>query len=151
MVWTKTIVIKLIDSIYHIIWTSLKNLKKIVKNLNIKLSFYSLNKLEGIIKAQKDCLFNYSKKNVVYKISCNDCDATYIGQTKRKLNIRISEHRNQNHRKSYNTTVITEHRLRHNHDFDWLNVKILDNERFYWKRIISEMFNIQLQNNVFNY
>jgi len=40
--------------------------------------------------------------------------------------------------------MITEHRLRHNHDFDWLNVKILDSERFFWKRIISEMLNIQL-------
>jgi len=47
--------------------------------------------------------------------------------------------------------VITEHRLRHNHDFDWLNVKILDSERFFWKIIISEMLNIQLQNNGFNY
>jgi len=103
-----------------------------MKNLNIKLFFYnlSLNKLEEIIKAQKDLLPNYSKKNVVYKISC---DATYVGQTKRKLNIRISEHRNQFNRKSTNTTVITEHRLRHNHDFDWLNVKILDSKRFFGK------------------
>jgi len=73
----------------------------------------------------------------VYKISCNDCDATYVGQTKRKLNIWILEHRNQINRKS-SKTVITEHRLRHSHDFDWLNVKILDSKRFYWKRIISE-------------
>jgi len=98
---TITILIKLIGLRYHII--SLK---------------ISLNKLEGIIKAQKDRLSNYSKKNVVYKISCNDCDGTYVGQTKRKLNTRILEHRNQINRKSSNTTVITEHRLRHNYDFD---------------------------------
>jgi len=47
--------------------------------------------------------------------------------------------------------VITEHRLRHNYDFDWLNVKIFDSERFFWKRIISQMLNIQLQNNGLNY
>jgi len=40
--------------------------------------------LDRIIKPQKDRLPDYSKKNVVYKISCNDCDATYVGQTKRK-------------------------------------------------------------------
>jgi len=40
------------------------------------------------------------------------------GQTKRKLNTRISEHRNQINRKSTNTTGILEHRLRYNHDFD---------------------------------
>jgi len=53
--------------------------KNIIKNLNVKLSFYSLNKLDRIIKAQKDRLPDYSKKNVVYKISCKDCDATYVG------------------------------------------------------------------------
>jgi len=47
--------------------------------------------------------------------------------------------------------MITEHRLRHNHDFYWLNMKILNSERFFWKRIISEMLNIQLQNNGLNY
>jgi len=52
--------------------------KNIIKNRNINFFFYSLNELERIIKAQKDRLSNYSKKNVVYKISCNDCDATYV-------------------------------------------------------------------------
>jgi len=90
----------------------------------------------------KESRFLYSKKNVVYKISCENCDATYVEQTKRKLNTRISEHRNQINRKLSNTTVNMKHRLRHNHDFDWLNVKILDSERFFWKRIIFEMLNI---------
>jgi len=100
--------------------------------------------LDRIIKAQKDRLPDYSKKNIVYKISCNDCDATYVGQTKRKLNTRITEHRNQINSKSSNKTVITEHRLRYNHEFDWTNVEILDRETFHWKRIISEMLNIRL-------
>jgi len=118
--------------------------KNIIKNQNVKLSFYSLNKLDRIIKAQKDHLPDYSNKNIVYKISCNNCDATYIGQTKRKLKTRITEHRNQINSKSSKKTVITEHRLCLNHDFDWNNVKILDRETFYWKRIISEMLNIRL-------
>jgi len=84
-----------------------------------------------IIKGHKDPLSNHSKKNVVYKISCKDCDATYVGQTKRKLNTRITEHRNQINSKSKTTS--------HNHNFDWSNVEILDNERYYWKRIISKM------------
>jgi len=99
---------------------------------------------------------DYSKKNkrririVVYKISCNDCDAIYVRQTKRKLNTRITEHRNQINSKSSHKTVIAEHRLRYNHKFDWTNVEILDKETFYWERIISEMLNIQLQNNALN-
>jgi len=36
--------------------------------------------------------------------------------------------------------VITEHRILCNHDFDWEDVKILDNEPSYNKRQISEMY-----------
>jgi len=58
--------------------------KNFLKIPNIKLSFYSLNKLDCIIRGQKDPLSNHSKKNIVYKISCKDYDATYVGQTKKK-------------------------------------------------------------------
>ena len=30
--------------------------------------------------------------NVVYKIECNSYDATYVGETKRKLSTRVKEH-----------------------------------------------------------
>jgi len=39
-----------------------------------------------------------------------------------------------------------EHKLRHNHDFDWYNVKI-----FLEKNYFCEMLNIQLQKNELNY
>jgi len=40
-----------------------------------------MNKLSGFIKVQKDPLPKFSKMNVVYKISCKNCDAFYVGQT----------------------------------------------------------------------
>lgn len=33
----------------------------------------------------------HSKKNVIYKISCQDCDSFYIGQTKRDFNTRLKK------------------------------------------------------------
>jgi len=90
-----------IDKINWFTISYFPNISEKFKNI-IKILNYSFNKLEGIIKAQKDRLSNYSKKNVVYKISCNVCDAAYVGQTKRKLNIKISEHRNQINKKSSN-------------------------------------------------
>ena len=68
--------------------------RNITKNFNVRLSFFSLNKLDGIIKAQKDVLPHDSKKNVVYKINCKNCNASYVGQTDRKLKTRINEHKN---------------------------------------------------------
>lgn len=89
-------------------------------------------------------------RDVVYKIKCMDCDAVYVGQTSRQLRTRISEHRNDIRRNNTTHSVITEHRLEFDHDFDWDNVKILDNERFLSKRLVSEMAHIKLQGNALN-
>ena len=48
---------------------------------NIKVSFYSSNKLQKYIKIHKDLRPRLSKNNVIYEINCNNCDASYVGQT----------------------------------------------------------------------
>jgi len=76
-----------------------------------------------MIKTQKDLPAD-CKKNIVYKISYNNYDASYIGQTYRQLKTRISDH--------------------------WNNIQILDTECNYNKRLISEIINIKQQNNSIN-
>jgi len=70
---------------------------------NLKLSFHSFNELNKFIKIHKDPLPNLQKKNVVYKIHYNDCDASYVGQTGRLLKTKISEHQSHIRR---NTTQL---------------------------------------------
>jgi len=77
-------------------------------------------------------------------LSCKDCDAT-CGQTKRKLNKTISEHRRDINNKTGKHSVITEHR----HEFNWDNPEILDKEK-YCRRLMSEMINIKSQKNALN-
>jgi len=96
--------------------------KEVIRVLDTRLSFYNLNKLGGIIKAHKDILPKLSNKDVVYKLCCKICDASYVGQTSQQLQL---------------------HRLQFNHDFDWENVKILDSERFLGKHLVSEMMFIK--------
>ena len=69
-----------------------------------------------------------SKNNVVYKISCRDSDASYVGQTGRKLKTRIAEHRNHIRHNTSARSVITEHRRQLDHEFKWDEVEILDEE-----------------------
>jgi len=64
----------------------------------------------------------------VYKLYCKNCDVSYI-QTKRRLNIRILEHKKDINKKTANHSVITEHRLEFGHEFDWDNPKIVDKEK----------------------
>jgi len=124
--------------------------KNIANMLKSKLAFISLHKLGRIIKAQKDTLPVSSNKNVVYKLNCKDCDITYIGQTKRTLNTRIMEHKKDINKTNGKHSVITEHRLECNHDFDWDNPTILDKEKQYYRRLISEMINIKIHSGTIN-
>jgi len=103
-----------------------------------------------MIKAQKDTLPKGHNKNVVYKLNCKNCDASYVGQTKRRLNTRVIEHKKDINKKSGNYLIITEHRIKYKHDFEWENPIILDKEKQYYRRLVSEMIHIKLQNNPLN-
>jgi len=119
---------------------------QLFKNIpKFKLAFFGINKLNNFIKVHKDRLPFYSRSNVVYKINCLHCDASYVGQTRRLLKQRIDEHKSHIRRDTSQTSVITEHRLKFSHDFDWENVEILDEEVYLNKRLISEMIYIKKQ------
>jgi len=62
--------------------------------------------------------------------------ASYVSQIKRLLKFRINDHRNHIKRNSTQISVITNHRLNLDHDFDWDNVEVLDEETNYKKTSI---------------
>jgi len=64
------------------------------------------------------------------------------------MKIWVSEHRNYI-RNTFIRSVITEHRLQYNHDFNWNNIRILNEEPCFKKIkcLISRMFNIKNQTN----
>ncbi|KYM97367.1 hypothetical protein ALC62_11972 [Cyphomyrmex costatus] len=101
-----------------------------------------MNKLNLFIKTHKDPVPRGKKRNVVYKINCNQCEVSYVGQTGRRLDTRIAEHKKHINSKSSTHSVITDHRLQFGHDFDWDNCEILDVERFYNKRLTAKMIYI---------
>jgi len=73
-----------------------KKFKRFFKNNRaVRLAYIGLNKLNTFIRAQKDKLLSLLHSNIkliVYKINCKNCDASYVGQTKRFLKTRINEH-----------------------------------------------------------
>ena len=44
------------------------------------------------ISPLKDEIYHNKKSNLVYEVSCKNCAFVYIGQTKRDLKSRITEH-----------------------------------------------------------
>jgi len=128
--------------------TKFQNIANLLKT---KLAVFSLHKLGRVIRAQKDLLPVDHTRNVVYKLSCKDCDAVYVGQKKRRLHTRIEEHKKDiNKKTTTNFSVISEHKIEFNHDFDWNNPSILDREDKYYRKLISEMVYIKMHNNAIN-
>ena len=91
-------------------------------------------KLNKFITTGKDHTERLSCNDVVCKINCKDCESLYVGQTKRQLKTRVSEHK-ADIRKASSPSIISLHRIGKNHEFDWENVEILDKEPFYKKKI----------------
>ena len=95
------------------------------------LTWFNMNKLDGIIKSQKDILPYDCYKNVVYKICSRDLYCL-VRQIERKLKTRITDHRNNKNKKTGNPSVITE---------GWLELS--QNIRFHY--ICFKLFEIGVQ------
>ena len=54
------------------------------------------------------------------------------------LRVRINEHKN----KKMSESVVCEHQLKFNHEFDWEHIKIVDYVSDYQKRLTCEMIHI---------
>ena len=83
------------------------------------------------------------KSNLVYKISCKDCDKVYIGQTKIYLKTRVKEHKDNYTKHPREYTALTKHKIDNSHRFDFDNVKILATEKNLKKRITKEILFIK--------
>jgi len=79
------------------VFSYIKNISEIINSSIDKneyiIDYRILNKLTGFIKRHKDKNNLDLNNNIVYvKIFCNNYNVSYVGQTKRQLKTRISEH-----------------------------------------------------------
>ncbi|XP_011859630.1 PREDICTED: uncharacterized protein LOC105557094 [Vollenhovia emeryi] len=122
----------------------------IVSKFDFRIAYSCHHPLGRFIKTGKDNLDKLAHSDVVYQIPCKDCDATYVGQTKRQLGTRVKKHYNDIKRNPASPSVISCHRMDASREFDWESVAILDEEPSYHKRLISEKIHIKRQVNSLN-
>lgn len=91
--------------------------RNVVMSLNKSLAFVVSNKLNRFIKAGKDPLPFLNHSGLIYKICCNQCSASYVGQTSRQLSTRIKEHKSNINRSLESLSVVSRHSL-NGHEFD---------------------------------
>ena len=122
----------------------------IVNMFNCKLAFTIPNTLKNFIKRGKNKLEHVHNQIVVYRISCESCDVSYVGETKRQLKTRLHKHVSDINISSKSPSVIFNHHMEENHNFKWDKVDILDIELSYNNRLIFEIVHIKKQKHGIN-
>ena len=69
-----------------------EQLQRALSQHNIKSTFYTAITLRKILPSSEDPIPTEKKHNIIYMLDCKDCDAVYIGESKRAYQTRIGEH-----------------------------------------------------------
>lgn len=119
---------------------------------NIKFGIGGRNKIHRILhtRLKTDIPLN-DKCNLVYKIDCQNCNMSYISQTKQKLSKRIAQHKYTIQKKTPGTTALSEHATNQQHHLDFDNTKVVCYEDNYKKRLIKESIAINCTDNSMNF
>lgn len=77
------------------------------------------------------------RSGAVYKIHCSDCQAIYIGETRRNLTTRLTEHKRATKKGDLNNNI-AEYHLKTNHVIDWYSATCLTYSSNCYQRITLE-------------
>ena len=94
----------------------------------------------------KDKTPDDKKCGVVYRITCPDCQDTYVGETGRALQTRMKDHLSTR----APLTAVGEHCQEHRHKIKTTDVEIITREEHLWSRKIREAIEIRTQTPTLN-
>lgn len=85
----------------------------------------------------------------VYEIPCKDCEKSYVGQTSRRINVRVKEHSN-NVRRRATTSALANHVVEFGHTIDFDNTRTLASLDYNLPRVFREAIEIEKRPNNIN-
>ena len=120
-----------------------EKLRRAFRTAGVSTTFKPQNTLRSALVAPKDRTEPFKQSGIVYQIACADCDASYIGESARKLEKRLSEHKST---AGSSKSAVREHVVRSKgHQIDWENVKVLEREQKEFSRRVLEAIQIRTQ------
>ena len=115
-------------------------LRKEFKKKDTKAAFTSGANLKSIVFQNKSKLLPDSHLGV-YPLNCS-CNAEYIGETKKKVMTRTTEHQRDSIKRKWESSGATEHCLKCHGQFNWQHSKTLSREARYKSRKITASLEI---------
>ena len=126
-----------------------ETIARILQPYNICVAHKPITTLRQLLTNVKDKDEPSDRRGAVYKIKCCDCQATYIGETGRNLNVRLTEHKRATRNGDINNHI-AEHHLKTNHRIDWDSAECVTYSTDYYQRITLESWFTKLEQTPLN-
>ena len=107
-----------------------QKLAKVCRKYNMKLIHTKAKQLKSMFKPNYGQQSNSVEERVVYEVKCKDCDRIYIGETGRKLNIRLEEHKKGGEGDQRKVSGLSQHMQQSKHNINFNDAKIIYKENF---------------------
>ena len=118
------------------------NLKDFLSKFGINTVYKKGTTIQNILFKRKNRNI-LDKTHVVYRIHCKNCNFIYIGQTYKKLGIRIKQHEGALRNNYPNRSNVAKHAIDFKHTIDFENPTIAFVETNYRTRLILESLEIE--------
>ena len=130
-------------------WYNIQN-SMCSKYVGVKVAMKPFVIIGKSLPSPKDPLDINEITGIIYQVVCHDCLFVYIGQTKRDLKLRLSEHKRAIKYQRPEKSALCEHSITLDHTMDWNEATILSTEKDYTKRVFAESWQINKSSNVIN-
>jgi hypothetical protein len=125
-------------------------ISRVLRKFDIRTVMVPGATIRNIACLTKDKIAMEETPNCVYVIGCSECDATYVGETKRRLKNRITEHKAAVRNANDKDSALSEHAIEKLHIPDWNSIKIVSKDRDFRTRRFKEAVAIFNQKNPLN-
>ena len=126
-----------------------ETISRILQPYNIRVAHKPMTTLRHLLTNVKDRDEPNNRQGAVYKIRCSDCQASYIGETGRNLNTRLTEHKRATKNGDANNHIAVHHQLT-NHNIDWDSAQCLTYSTNYFQRLTLESWYTNLEQTPLN-
>ena len=126
-----------------------ETISRILQPYNIRVAHKPATTLRFLLTNVKDRDEPNNRPGAVYKIKCSDSQASYIGETGRNLNTRLTEHKRATRNRDANNHIAVHHQLT-NHNIDWDSAQCLTYSTNYFQRLTLESWYTNLEQTPLN-
>ena len=125
-------------------------IQRVLNDVGVKVAMRPFVTIGKSLPSPKDPLDVSEITGIIYQVPCHDSPFVYIGQTKRDLKLRLSEHKRAIKYQRPEKSALCEHSITLDHIIERNEATMLFTEKDYTKRLFAESWLINKSSNGIN-